>query len=72
LDPVHYTSYHGDSDGMTTTEGGRHRHSTSQRYARKRVQVKLTDQRIMVLDESLRPVVKHRRMYGSVRQESMD
>jgi hypothetical protein len=57
---------------MITTEGGRHRYFTSQCYAEKRVQVKLTAQRIMVLDESLRPMVKHRRLYGSARQESMD
>jgi len=72
FDPARYESYRADAYGMITTESGRHRYSTSPRYAGGRVQTKITAQWVVVLDDSLRPVVKHRRLYGSARQESMD
>lgn len=72
FDPARYESYRADPYGMITTEAGRHRYSTSPRYAGERVQAQITAQWVVVLDENLRPVVKHRRLYGSARQESMD
>jgi len=72
FDPARYESYLADAYGMIGTEGGRHRYSTSPRYAGERVQTQISAQWVVVLDESLRPVVKHRRLYGSSRQESMD
>lgn len=72
FDPTRYESCLADAYGMIGLEGGRHRYSTSPRYAGERVQVKITAQWVEILDESLRSVVKHRRLYGSSRQESMD
>jgi transposase len=72
FDPARYESYLADAYGMIGLEGGRHRYSTSPRYAGERVQAKISAQWVQILDESLRPVVKHRRLYGSSRQESMD
>jgi hypothetical protein len=57
---------------MIGLEGGRHRYSSSPRYAGERVQAQIRAQWVVILDESLRPVVRHRRLYGSSRQESMD
>jgi transposase len=72
FDPARYESYLADPYGMIGTEGGRHRYSTSPRYAGERVHTQISAQWVVVLDESLRPVVRHRRLYGSSRQESMD
>jgi transposase len=72
FDAARYESYLADAYGMIGLEGGRHRYSSSPRYAGGRVQVKITAQWVEVLDDSLRSVVRHRRLYGSSRQESMD
>jgi transposase len=72
FDPARYESYLADAYGMIALEAGRHRYSTSPRYAGERVQAQITAQWVVILDESLQPVVKHRRLYGSSRQESMD
>jgi transposase len=72
FDAARYESYLADPYGMIATEGGRHRYSTSPRYAGERVQTQISAQWVVILDESLRPVVRHRRLYGSSRQESMD
>lgn len=72
FDAARYESCLADAYAMVALEGGRHRYSTSPRYAGERVQVKITAQWVEVLDESLRSVVRHRRLYGSSRQESMD
>ncbi len=72
FDPARYESHLADAYSMIALEGGRHRYSTSPRYAGERVKAKITAQWVVVLDESLRPVVTHRRLYGSSRQESMD
>jgi transposase len=72
FDPARHESHLADAYGMVALEGGRHRYSSSPRYAGERVQAQVTAQWVVILDENLRPVVRHRRLYGSSRQESMD
>lgn len=53
-------------------EEGKHTYSTAPRYARSSLLVKLTAYDVIVLDENHREVVRHPRLYGEKRQESMD
>jgi hypothetical protein len=52
--------------------GGRHIYSTAPKFANSRVLVKLTAHEVIVLDESHCEIVRHRRLYGSNKQESMN
>lgn len=72
FDPSRYQTVRADAYGMVSLESGRHRYSTSPRYAGELVRVQITAQKVVVLDDSDRPVVAHRRLYGSAKQESMD
>lgn len=72
FDPARYESHLADAYGMIALEGGRHRYSSSPRYATQRVQTQITAQWVIILDESRRALVRHRRFYGKAKQESMD
>lgn len=61
-----------DSYAKFTLEEGKHTYSTAPRYARSSLLVRLTAYEVIVLDESYREVVRHPRLYGEARQESMD
>lgn len=61
-----------DSYAKFTLEEGKHTYSTAPRYARSSLLVKLTAYDVIVLDENHREVVRHPRLYGEKRQESMD
>lgn len=52
--------------------GGKHFYSTAPKYANSRVLVKVTAHEVIPLDESQREIVRHRRLYGDYKQESMD
>ena len=49
-----------------------HEYSSSPKYANATVNVKLTSSEVIVLDENYREVVRHRRLYGDTKQQSMD
>lgn len=51
---------------------GRHIYSSAPKFANSRVLVKLTAHEVIVLDENHREIVRHRRLYGSKKQESMN
>ena len=73
--PFDSASYHtltADGYGMIALEGGKHRYSTAPKYARSRVTAHITAQTVSVLDESRRPVVTHRRLYGDKQGERME
>jgi transposase len=55
-----------------TLQQGIHTYSVTPRYANSHVLVKLTHEDVIVLDEDLREICRHPRMYGESRQESMD
>jgi hypothetical protein len=67
-----YESVRTDAYGKFTLERGRHSYSSTPRTANRHVTVKLTAHEVVVLDESLREIVCHRRLYGERRQERMD
>lgn len=51
---------------------GLHEYSAAPRYARKTVTVKVTAGEVIVQNESGREIVRHRRLYGDTKQQSMD
>ena len=58
--------------GKFTLNNGLHEYSVSPRHANSSVTLRLTSSTVTVLDESLREIVTHRRLYGSEKQESME
>lgn len=72
FDPARYETVRADAYAMVSVEKGRHRYSTSPRFAGALVRLQITAAEVLVLDESERVVVRHRRLYGSAKQESMD
>jgi len=51
---------------------GKHAYSVSPRHTNTLVHLRLTSSTITVLDENLREIVTHRRLYGDEKQERMD
>ncbi|OPL10247.1 MAG: integrase [Firmicutes bacterium ML8_F2] len=51
---------------------GMHEYSVSPKYVNTSVNLKLTSSLVIVLDENYREVVRHRRLYGDTKQQSMD
>lgn len=72
FDPARYESLLADSYGMVALEGGKHRYSTAPKFARSRVQVKIGAETVTILDENLREIVIHSRIYGPERAERMN
>ena len=58
--------------GKFTLSNGAHEYSVSPNHANAAVTVKLTSSAVTVMDEMLRVIVTHRRLYGSEHQESME
>jgi len=72
FDPSRYQTVRTDAYGKFTLQGGLHRYSTTPKFASQFVQIRISAHTVGVLDESLREIVTHRRLYGGVKQESMD
>jgi transposase len=51
---------------------GAHEYSVSPKYTNTPVNLRLTSDSIIVMDENYREIVRHRRLYGDLRQQSMD
>lgn len=51
---------------------GMHEYSVSPKYANTAVNLKMTSSFIIVMDENFREIVRHRRLYGEAKQQSMD
>ena len=51
---------------------GMHEYSVSPKYANTAVNLRKTSLHLIVLDENYREIVRHRRLYGDVKQQSMD
>lgn len=51
---------------------GAHEYSVSPKYENVRVNVKLTSSMVIVMNENYREIVRHRRLYGEKKQQSMD
>jgi len=61
-----------DNYGKVTLSKGRHRYSTIPRLAGGHALALIRAHDVTILDENLREVVKHRRLFGSKEQEAMD
>jgi transposase len=72
FDVCTYESVKTDAYGKFSLEKGRHVYSTTPKLAAKTVTVCLRAHTVTVLDENLREVARHRRLYGQRRQEVMD
>ena len=51
---------------------GMHEYSASPRHANMRIHIRLTSSLIIVMDENYREIVRHRRLYGDTKQQSMN
>ncbi len=51
---------------------GMHEYSASPKHANMAVNLKLTSSLVIVMDENYREIVRHQRLYGDTKQQSMD
>jgi transposase len=72
FDAESYERVRVDSCGRFTLDDGKHIYSSSPLLACKSAIVVKTHDSIIVLDKDMRPLVSHKRLYGSERQESMN
>ena len=68
---LYYESVRVDPYGKFTLEKGLHEYSSAPKFAGEKVQLRITAYEVIVLDDHLRDVITHTRLYGNTRQESM-
>ena len=61
-----------DSYACISLNGGRHRYSIKPSYARSNLHIKLTADKVIILDPDLKEVISHKRLYGDRKQESFN
>ncbi len=61
-----------DKYGKFALDKGRHEYSSSPRMALRKVIVKLTSDRVIVMDDERRVIATHRRLYGDTHETMMD
>jgi transposase len=71
LDVSKYLTVRTNGYGRFYLGSGLHEYSVSPQYANSRVLVKLTAGEVIPLDKSHQPIVRHQRLYGDSRQQSM-
>ena len=71
LDVSKYLTARTNGYGRFYLDNGLHEYSVSPQYANSRVLVKITAGEIIPLDKSHQPIVRHQRLYGDSRQQSM-
>ena len=71
LDVSRYFTVKTNGYGKFFLNGGLHEYSVSPKYAKVNVLVQLTSSKVIVLDDSQREIVKHNRLYGKLKQQSM-
>ena len=72
FDPARYERIKTNGYGRFYLEGGLHEYSVSPKFVKSYVMVKITASGVIPLDESLRPVTVHERLYGAFKQQSMN
>jgi len=72
FDTAGYITARADKYGIIRLNEGRHEYSTSPKYAGAAVNVKLTSAEVIILDESGRGVVAHKRLYGDKKGRKMN
>ena len=71
LDVSKYITVKTNGYGRFLLNGGLHEYSVSPKYAKASVQLRLTSSEVIALDENQREIIKHRRLYGKQKQQSM-
>lgn len=71
FDTALYTTATTDKYGKFTLDSGKHRYSTSPALGETCVNLKITSSEVIVMDEDMHEVVRHKRLYGS-EHERMD
>jgi transposase len=71
LDVSKYLTVRTNGYGRFYLGNGLHEYSVSPQYANSRVLVKITSDEVIPLDKSHQPIVRHQRLYGDTRQQSM-
>jgi transposase len=71
LDVSKYITVKTNGYGRFYLSDGLHEYSVSPQYAESRVLVKITASEVIPLDKSHQPIVKHQRLYGDTKQQSM-
>jgi len=72
FDPARYEKIKTNGYGKFYLNSGLHEYSVSPKFVDSYVTVKITASRVIPLDESLRPVTAHERLYGGSRQQSVN
>ena len=71
LDVSKYLTVRTNGYGRFYLGNGLHEYSVSPQYANSRVLVKITAGEVIPLDKGHQPIVRHQRLYGDTRQQSM-
>lgn len=72
LDASRYVGVKTNGYGRFYLENGLHEYSVSPQYADSRVTVKVTANEVLPLDKNGQVIVKHKRLYGERKQQSME
>jgi transposase len=71
LDVSKYITVRTNGYGRFYLNNGLHEYSVSPQYAESRVLIKVTANEVIALDKNHQPIVRHKRLYGDTRQQSM-
>lgn len=72
FDTAQYTTARTNKYGQFTLNNGKHIYSASPAFCEETINLKITSRDVIVMDSHMEEVVRHRRLYGNYRQESMD
>ena len=72
FDPCRYEKIKANGYGKFYLQGGLHEYSASPKYANSYVMVKIGPNTVVPLDESLREITTHERLYGPTKASSMN
>ena len=72
FDTSSYGSATTDKYGRFMLDNGKHRYSASPAFCEKVIQYRLTSAEVIVMDQDLHEIVRHRRLYGEDEPESMN
>nr|MCR5089285.1 IS21 family transposase [Oscillospiraceae bacterium] len=72
FDTARYESVRTDKYGKFTLNKGKHIYSASPAFCEDAVNLKITSAEVVVMDPHMAEIVRHKRLYGDVHQESMN
>ncbi|MGB4660605.1 MAG: IS21 family transposase [Mobilitalea sp.] len=58
--------------GKFYLNNGMHEYSVSPKHANMMVNIKLTSSQVIIMDENYKEIVRHSRLYGNIKQQSME